>query len=231
MMKDRRPLLDIQAFYEKFNAPVTALDCGKKCAPHNPTGKPFCCDVYQAVPAVYHQEWEFLRRKTDLWHTWRSDECAQDTASPEELLAQMPESMLLLACKGPVFCQREYRAISCRQFPFFPYITSSYRFIGLAYDWEYENTCWVISNLSEVTETYRQEFINGFDALFSLWPDEMDSYAYQSENAREYFATHRRRIPLLHRDGGYAMISPNDEHLRRIMPSQLRRFGPYKVKA
>jgi len=228
MIEDRHPLLDIRAFYEKFKAPVTALDCGKKCSPHNLSGKPYCCDICQAVPAAYHQEWEYLCSETDLWRAWRGDECAQGAGDPEELIAQMPETMLLLVCKGPLFCQRDYRAISCRQFPFFPYITSGYRFIGLTYDWEYENTCWVISNLSEVTETYRQEFINGFDALFSLWPDEMDNYANQSEDIREYFAKRKRRIPLLHRDGSYAMISPNDEHLRRVRPLRLRRFGPYR---
>ena len=46
--------------------------------------------------------------------------------------------MLLLACQGPAHCQRPFRALSCRQFPFFPYITADDRFIGLAYEWEFE---------------------------------------------------------------------------------------------
>jgi hypothetical protein len=59
--------------------------------------------------------------------------------------------MLLLACLGPSRCQRDFRALSCRQFPFFPYATSAYRFIGLAFEWAFEDKCRVSSNLSQVT--------------------------------------------------------------------------------
>ena len=52
----------------------------------------------------------------------------------------------MLACLGPAHCQRPFRAVSCRQFPFFPYISSSLRFIGLAHEWEFENTCWVMQS-------------------------------------------------------------------------------------
>ncbi|MBE0695777.1 MAG: hypothetical protein IH586_02535, partial [Anaerolineaceae bacterium] len=138
--RNRLPRIDVHRVYEQFNEPVTGVDCGKMCAPHNPTGKPFCCDICQAVPAVYRQEWAFLRQNTDLWHAWRGDECTQEATSPNILRAETPENMLLLACKGPAHCQREYRALSCRQFPFFPFITSDYRFIGLAYDWSFEPT-------------------------------------------------------------------------------------------
>ena len=71
------------------------------------------------------------------------------------LRANTPKDMILLACLGPSQCEREFRALSCRQFPFFPYVTSDYRFIGLAYDLEFEAKCWVISNLAEVTLKYR----------------------------------------------------------------------------
>jgi hypothetical protein len=60
--------LDFQEIYERFDTPITSIDCGAMCAPHNPSGKPFCCDICQAVPAAYHQEWEFLRQHTNLWH-------------------------------------------------------------------------------------------------------------------------------------------------------------------
>ncbi len=71
------------------------------CAPHNPHGIPFCCDICYAVPAVYHQEWEYLRLHTDLWHPWRGDECAEEPVNPSILAEDTPEHMRLLACKGP----------------------------------------------------------------------------------------------------------------------------------
>ncbi len=229
-MDPNLPKIDIRRLYDRFNASVTAFDCGKKCAPHNPSGKPFCCDICHAVPAAYHQEWAYLQPNTDLWHEWRGDECPTDLSDPAELRAQTPEHMRLLACLGPDRCQRPFRALSCRQFPFFPYVSADYRFLGLAYEWEFEQTCWVISNLREVTETFRLEFIRTYDELFALWQDEFESYAARSEEMRAAFAARRRRIPILHRRGGWYLLSPGSERLARVSPERLGRFGPYQEK-
>jgi hypothetical protein len=229
----RVPKINIRELYDRFDAPVTVFDCGQKCAPHNPSGKPFCCDICQAVPAAYYQEWEYLQPRTDLWHEWRGDECSSkqepssDPIHPDDLLADTPEHMLLLACKGPAHCQREYRAMSCRQFPFFPYITSQGDFIGLAYEWEFEPVCWVISNLGAVTDTYRDEFVRVYDALFAGWLEEFESYHIKSEQMREHFTTLKRRIPLLHRRGGCYLLSPGSERMRQASVERLPRFGPY----
>ncbi len=114
------PADEIRTLYNSFDSPIARLDCGKKCAPHNPSGKPFCCDICHAVPAAYKSEWSYLKKNTNLWHKWRGDECS--STSPEEV-AQLkndtPKDMILLACLGPSQCQREFRALSCRQFPFF----------------------------------------------------------------------------------------------------------------
>lgn len=222
------PQIDIRQLYDRFHTPLTALDCGTKCAPHNPTGKPFCCDICQAVPALYDQEWGYLRHQTDLWHPWRGDECVEEPVDPAILKDQTPDHMLLAACLGPQHCQRDFRAVSCRQFPFFPYITENDRFIGLAYEWTFESTCWVISNLGAVTLAYRQEFIQIYDDLLALWPEDYDSYANLSEEMREHFAEQKRRIPLLHRNGGYYLISPVSERLQRVSPEQFRQFGFYR---
>lgn len=231
MALDTPPSLDFRPLYDRFDAPLTGIDCGTKCASHNPSGKPFCCDICQAVPAAYRQEWDYLRLNTDLWHIWRGDECLHDSTDPEELRAETPVHMLLLACQGPSHCQRPFRALSCRQFPFFPYISTDYHFIGLAYEWIFEPTCWVISNLGRVTDAYRAEFIRTYDKLFAQWQAEFDSYAILSDQAREYFASQRRRIPLLHRNGGYYRISPYSERMQCLPPERLPRFGPYRAEA
>lgn len=213
--------------YERFDAPVTALDCGAKCAEHNPHGIPFCCDICRAVPVAYHQEWDYLRRSTDLWHIWRGDECPEDPTDPQVLQEETPEHMLLLACKGPALCQRDYRAVSCRQFPFYPYITYDYRFVGLAWHWDFEPLCWVISHTGQVTEAYRQEFVDFYDKLFETWPLEMESYAILSDEMREHFENSRRRIPLLHRNGGFYLVSPGTDTMRKVPPDKFPRFQPY----
>lgn len=219
---------EIRSLYDGFNSPITLLDCGKKCAPHNPNGKPFCCDIHHAVPAVYKSEWDSLRSNTDLWHPWGEKE--GEVSTPEDvasLKADTPEHMVLLACLGPSQCQRQFRALSCRQFPFFPYVTSDYRFIGMAYDWEFETKCWVISNLSQVTQTYREEFVLTYDRLFALFQEEFDQYACHSERMRESFRRRHRRFPLLHRNGGYYLVSPQNERLQKLSAERLPRFGVY----
>lgn len=221
------PKIHIPQLYEHFDIPLVPLDCGQMCAPHNPSGKPFCCDICQAVPAAYHQEWAYLQTNTDLWHLWRGDECADNPEDPAALQAETPDSMVLLACLGPQHCQRAYRALSCRQFPFFPYVTSDYRFLGLAYEWEFEDTCWVISNLAQVTAAYRHAFVQTYDDLFSLMIAEMDGYAAKSEELREVFAVRKRRIPILHRNGGDYLLSPTSERLYRVSPEKFPRFFPY----
>ncbi len=221
------PSLDVRALYDRFDAPLTGIDCGAMCAPHNPSGKPFCCDICLAVPAAYRQEWAYLRRATGLWRPYRGDECPADPTDPAELRASTPRHMRLLACLGPESCQRPFRAISCRQFPFFPYVTSGYRFIGLAYDWEFEPVCWVISHLAEVTPAYREEFIGLYDGLFALWQEDFECYALRSEEMRAHFAAEKRRIPLLHRNGQAYLLSPRSERLHRVDLSRLPRHGFY----
>jgi hypothetical protein len=220
---------EIRSLYDGFSSPIAEFDCGKKCAPHNPNGKPFCCDICHAVPAAYKSEWNYLERSTDLWHKWRGDECEDTTPKEVALLkADAPKKMVLLACLGPSQCQRDFRALSCRQFPFFPYVTSDYRFIGLAYEWEFELRCWVISNPSSVTQKYREGFIRTYDKLFALFQDEFDHYAYHSERLRAHFSNQKRRFPLLHRNGECYLVSAGSERLQLTNVERLPRFGFYK---
>ena len=221
--------LQIRSLYDHFSAPVSEVDCGELCRVHNPNGKPFCCDICHAVPAAYLQEWDYLKAHTHLWHAWRGDECESEIEDPQKLNQDMPEHMCLLACLGPDQCQREYRSMSCRQFPFLPYITADDRFIGMTYYWEFEPYCWMISNLGSVTAQFRQEFFATYDAILNDWDEEYDSYYYHSEDMRSEFARLRRRIPLLHRNGGNYLLSPNSDRLHRVEPSAFRQFGYYQT--
>jgi hypothetical protein len=224
---------DIRALYDNFDAPITALDCGKKCAPHNPSGKPFCCDICHAIPAAYTSEWETLSGTTDLWHPYQEDECASPP-EPEPVNStpdpNLPPGMLSLACLGPSLCQRPNRVLSCRAFPFFPYISSDSRILGLAVEWEFESVCWVISNLDRVTDEYRDAFLRTFDHLLALFDDVFENYAYHSERMRAHYASQQRRFPLLHRNGRAYLVSPASERLRRVDFSQLPKYGFYTDK-
>jgi hypothetical protein len=218
---------DIAQLYARFESPIAALNCGDRCAPHNERGVPFCCDLTHAIPAAYQAEWAFLQEKTDLWRLWKGE----DKDMAVEIQDQTPEGQVLIACRGHALCQRGFRSISCRSFPFFPYIDSRDEFIGLSYYWEYEDRCWVISNLSVVSFQYCSEFIAAYEALFEWFPEEKDTYQRHAERMRETFARRRRRLPLLHRDGYTAKISPQSERMQRVPIESLPKFGPYRIAA
>jgi hypothetical protein len=218
---------DFAAVYARFQSPIAKLDCGKKCAPYNEKGVPFCCDIHHAVPTAYQEEWQYLKVSTDLWHLWNGE-------NPEEsnrLRGETPPGQELIACKGHHHCQRSFRALTCRAFPFFPYLTGEGEFIGLSYYWEYEDRCWVISNLQVVQPEYRAEFVAAYDHLFKAAPDERENFRHHSRIMREIFASRQRSIPVLHRDGLICKISPVTEKMRRISADSLPRFGPYRIAA
>ena len=64
--------IQFRSLYEGFDAPLTGMDCGLRCAPHNPRGIPFCCDLEYTVPVAYQSEWCYLSGRTSLWRPWLS---------------------------------------------------------------------------------------------------------------------------------------------------------------
>lgn len=226
-MVDNLALLDFASLHANFHSPIAAFDCGEKCAPYNERGVPFCCDTSHVVPTAYQKEWEYLQANTDLWHLWASD----DFALVADLRQQTPEGMVLVECLGHQLCQRNYRAITCRAFPFFPYITRQGNFIGLAAYWEFEDSCWVISNLQVVTHEYLAQFVSTFDRLFDQAPEELENYRYFSGLMRRVFGRRHQAISVLHRNGQYYKVTPRNGRMRLIHLDQLPSFGPYKLAA
>jgi len=216
-----------RTLHSRFDAPIAALDCGERCAPYNEGGVPFCCDTRHTIPSAYQAEWEYLQVSTDLWHAY----APPDPADNARLAELTPAGQVLIECQGHTRCQRDYRAIACRAFPFFPYLTREGEFIGLSYYWEYEDRCWVVSHLQVVTAEYIAQFIAAFEQLFAAYPDEVENFRQQSIRMRRVFGRRRRAIPLLHRNGSAYKITPRNGRLRRVEPSAFPLFGPYLIAA
>jgi hypothetical protein len=222
-----RSQIDFAVLYAGFDAPVTHLDCGKHCAPYNDRGVPFCCDTSHAVPSVYDAEWDYLQANTDLWRPWKG----RTRAETDDLRRQAPDGQKLVVCQGHLACQRGFRSITCRSFPFFAYLNREGEFLGLSYYWEYEDRCWVISSLAEVTLQYRSQFMTAYDRLFAEMPDEKETYRQFSAQMRRVFGRRGRAIPLLHRNGWTYKITPRNGRMRRVPVETLPKFGPYKIAA
>lgn len=213
--------------YSNFSSSITVLDCGEKCAPYNQGGIPFCCDTRHSVPTAYEGEWGFLQESTDLWHLWQ----VRNSHEHNRLVNQLPSGQTLIECKGYQYCQRDFRSIACRAFPFFPYFNSAGSFLGLSYYWEYEDRCWVISNLEAVKSHYRTEFIVTFEQLFNIFPEEINNFIHQSRRMRYYFQRQQRAIILLHRNGNNYKISPKNERLRKMADYQFPKHGNYLLSS
>ena len=224
---DNQSIINFAVLYRNFNSPIAKLDCGDHCAPFNELGVPFCCDIRYAIPTALNQEWDFLKVNTDLWKAW----CPENEDEFVRLKAQTPAYHELIVCKGHLHCQREFRSLTCRSFPFFPYITKEGDFIGLSYYWEYEEQCWVISNLQVVTQEYIREFIQTYEYLLSIFPDELEVFRQYSIIMRRVFGRKGRAITLLHRNGNCYKIAPRNGKLRKVDIERLPKFGNYKIVA
>ena len=222
---------DFSHLYARFSAAVTALDCGDRCGPHNVGGVPFCCDLSHTIPSAYPEEWDYLRGSTSLWHRWQPS----DPDLEEEMARKVPPGHVLIACLGHRQCQREFRSITCRTFPFFPYFDLRKRFIGLAPYWEYEDRCWVISHLDQVSAEFRRQFTAAYEWLFEHYPDEIQAYIFQSIRMRRIFGRRRRSIVILprgHEDEPFAYkVAPGSGDKRRVALSGLPAYGIYRLAA
>ncbi|MGH9200587.1 MAG: PKD domain-containing protein [Vicinamibacterales bacterium] len=212
------------AILARFEAPISKFDCGQYCSPYN-NGEPFCCSTQHAIPVVFVEEWQHLKAQSDLWHLFKPRNNHERRMKDE-----LASALRLIECKGFMHCERENRSLSCRAFPFFPYVTREDEFIGLAYYWYFEDRCWVISNLQIVTHTYVDQFVATYEDLFKRMPDEKEHYRDYSATMRRVFSRWGRTIPLVHRDGGFYAVSPETGQLRRTTPDRFMRHGPYKAK-
>jgi hypothetical protein len=207
--------------YDNFQAPLSRYDCGRKCAPHN-GGEPVCCSTENAIPIVDRREWQLLKSRTDLWRLHKPKD-----AAGRKVLEDMHRDCRAVECKGARFCERDNRSMSCRTFPFFPYITREGAFVGLGYYWIFEDRCWVISNLGVVDLAFVREFVAAYELLFEHEKEEYQALKDHSAAMRRVFTRWQRIIPLIGREGGYFAVEPRTHRIRPARLDEFRRHGPY----
>jgi hypothetical protein len=208
--------------YERFTAPVSQFDCGRKCAPHN-GGTPVCCSTEHAVPILDKAEFALLKTRTDLWRAYKPTD-----AEGRAIVADMHEETCAAECKGAAHCERENRTMACRAFPFFPYITRENEIFGLSYYWVFEDRCWVISHLEIVTPEFVRDCLAAYEAIFAEDRLEYDVNRDQSAAMRRVFTRWNRVIPLIGRDGGSFVVEPRTHKVRPARPDEFPRHGPYR---
>jgi len=211
--------------YKQFSSPLSEIDCGKKCGPYNDFGVPVCCDIRLVIPAAYEGEWAYLRKKTDLWHPWKGEE---DYGS-DELEKDLQDGQVLLECLGYQHCQRGYRSITCRAFPFYPYLTGAGVFQGLVYYRDFRQSCWIINNLGVVSQQFKEEFQKAYEILFETYPGTREAYLDFSAAMREETARLEESLVLLDFSGNLCLVDPRTEIVRRGSYQDLEAYGPFRV--
>ena len=171
-MNDKHDKAHFKELYEMFSSPLSELDCGQKCGPYNDYGVPVCCDINLVIPAAYEEEWAYLQTGTDLWVPWQG----ANREEQDHMIDRLQGGQVLLQCLGYKDCQRQFRSITCRAFPFYPYLSSSGDFIGMAYYRDFRDDCWIISNLEIVSPEYKMEFQTAYQELFEIYPETISGY-------------------------------------------------------
>jgi hypothetical protein len=215
-------VVEYESIYAGFEAAISRYDCGQYCAPHN-GGQPVCCTTKHCIPVARAEEWKFLQSRSDLWHKYKPR-----TKAEQKVKDELPRDIFLIECKGAAHCERENRSLSCRAFPFFPYVTKGYEFVGLTYYWHFEELCWVISNMRIVEAEFIGEFVSTFDLLFRRVPGELEVFRDYSATMRRAFSRMKRTIPLIGREGGCFEVLPNTGEIRAARVEQFKKHGPYQ---
>lgn len=215
--------------YKTFLSPISDLDCGAKCSAYNEHHVPFCCDTRHVIPLAYCSEWDYLSENADMWERISCNEILDF----EHLKEKIPPDQVMIKCQGHQKCQREYRSITCRSFPFFPYIDQKGNFIGLSYYWEYEDRCWIINHLDCVSPRFRDEFVFAYEYIFAHSNHEFANFRHQSIIMRRVFGRKKRAIPLISRFPSpqlrYYKISPHNGRMRRVGVDSFAKHGNYNL--
>jgi len=223
-MKSQLDKAFFQELYSGFATPLCELDCGLKCGPYNDYGVPICCDIHQVIPSAFNMEWHYLERNTDLWQPWSAGE-AFDPELDEELL----DGQVLLMCKGYQECQRDYRTLTCRAFPFYPYLNSQGEFLGLATYPEFRYGCWILSNLQVVSQDYKSAFHWAFQQVFERYPDFRLNFIEYSRCERENAADENEKVLLLDFTGDVYEVDPLTEKKYPVQYKDLSAYGPFEI--
>jgi hypothetical protein len=165
-----------------------------------------------------------LKEKTDLWQPWSSSNPI-DTGLENDV----QYGQVLLKCLGYQSCQRSFRTLTCRAFPFFPYVDSWGNFIGLVYFQEYREQCWIINNLSVVTTDYKADFQQAFELLFKQYPESKESYSQYSSYIREENVVSGDKIIILDFEGNIFLLDPDSEISQQVSYDDLESFGPFNI--
>ena len=160
---------DIEEFYRLLDEEIADFDCGATCAPRNRNKIPYCCDISKAVPLMYHEEYDYVRRHTTMWRPYKPKNSPK---SLDEL-----EYHVYLRCPGPERCDRRWRGIVCRTFPTYPYMDQHGRVTGLFFNTVLRDKCTLVGRPDLIRPAFICKHVIFYNLLFERHGGEKEFHA------------------------------------------------------
>lgn len=179
---------DFKKLYQILDHPVTGFDCGAVCSKKN-DGVPVCCEVNVVIPVLYKSEFDYVCKQSDLWQ-----EFVPDMKTDAHLMDDCGYDDVMAICKGHKNCDRKHRSFVCRTFPFYPFIDENGVFLGLTYNYDFEDKCVIVGKHDIINKQYIKESIDAWNHLFSI--DEMEFEAHYNLCRDIHKKRKRQRKPL-----------------------------------
>ena len=182
-MKKKLTEEQLGRFYRMLSVQMTDFDCGKHCAPQN-NDVPYCCDREKVVPVLFKDEYECHRKKGAFWR-----KMPIQTKADKKLVQDTCSYNVFAVCPGVQNCHRPLRALSCRLFPFEPFLDDKGCVLGLVYQ-NGENAC--CSLMGKPQQVYKQTYIRNcvrvWQELINIFPEEKDMYIRESRKRKRQAA-------------------------------------------
>ena len=166
-----------------------------------------------------------MKEKTDLWQPWSSS-----NPIDADLENDVQDGQVLLKCLGYQHCQRPFRTLTCRAFPFFPYLDSRGNFLGLVYFQEYRES--VLDN---------QQSLRRYPLTIRLNSSRrLSSFLSNTRNLKRVILSIRLisgienalsgdKIILLDFDRKRILLDPDSEISHQVGYEDLESFGPFSI--
>lgn len=207
--------------FDFFDASITKVDCGAKCAPLN-DGTPVCCDIENAVPIVQVAEWKVLKSRTKMWKRYKPV-----CAVTRKMCAEISDHNKAIECRGAKHCERDNRSLACRTFPFFPYITREGEILGLTHYWTHEGQCWVMNNMQMVEQDFIDQCLKAYKILFKDDDEEYEVFLEHSASMRRVFSRKDRPIPVITPEKEYLLVLPKGAGVEKVDAAKIQGIVPF----
>jgi len=188
---------DFEYIYRHYDSTPVRFDCGTLCAPKN-DGVPFCCDSGWLIPVMYEREFASLRERTDLWKRFRPK-----TNHEKKIVEETDKSSIFGTCLGHERCDRRFRSVSCRVFPFEPYLDLEGNLLGLVYNYRLGNKCPLVDRPKLISRKFVSDQLKMWKYIFEREPSERDVYRDESIQVRRYLSRKKKPIYIFTPRGYY----------------------------